>query len=141
MEGSTLVRNPRGMKQLGVQGTAAGLRGSHGGLGRSRVRGGEGHKSLERSGKKGNFPLRSHGRVTEGSQAGGRKRVTGRDSPHQISQRLGCSRGMEGSRGHPRQGAQVGSGEEAGTEAGRVESRGVFQRHQEGEIYKRWLIN
>lgn len=75
MEGSTLVRNPRGMKQLGVQGTAAGLhgwrKGSHGGLGRSRVRGREGHKSLECSGKRGNFLLRSHGRVTEGSQAGG----------------------------------------------------------------------
>ena len=76
----------------------------------------------------------------KGLRLGG-KRVTGRDSLRQISQRLGCSQGMEGSRGHPRQGAQVGSGKEAGTRAGRVERRCVFQRHQEGEIYKRWLIN
>jgi len=46
---------------------------------------------------------------------------------------------MEGSTGHSRQGAQVC--EEAGTEASGMESRGVFQRHQEEEIYKRWLIN
>ena len=76
MEGSTLVRNPRGAKQLGVQGTAAALcgwtKGSHGGLGRSRVRGRDGHQSLECSGKKGNFLLRNHGRVTEGSQAWGK---------------------------------------------------------------------
>lgn len=50
----------------------AGRKAHTGGLGGSRVRGRDGHQSLECSGKRGSFLLRSHGRVTEGSQAGGK---------------------------------------------------------------------